>query len=202
MIILGFAAGAAVAHTARGPLARAEDPLRTRWFAVVGLLACGAYAPAAVVTYGQYPDWSLMYFVDPAQLPLALMLPVVLVFGLVAPPLGYLAVWRGRAAGAEASRVPLAVAVAVLVLTVGLGAGRLASVAWYDDFHHGGPRVPLADSPLLWVLVLSLFFVSFATLFSLAQLRPHVRRLEDASRAPLPPSDAQDTVDGAVTGGP
>jgi len=193
-VIAGFAAGAVVALNARGPLSATPDPLRTRYFVVVLLFAGGALMPAGVVVYTQYPDWALMYLANPAHLSALVMIPVVMALYLGTPVAGFWLTHRFIAQKNErAIRNLLGILVGLSLFIVLFGAGRLLTVAYYDDFHHGGLIVPLYRSPLVWALLLIIFFVCFAFVFSLLQVRRHVELIQAVE---LPRPDAKDdTID-------
>ena len=198
--IAGYVAGSLVAFTARDPLSREGDPLRTRYFAVVALFACGALMPAGIVLYVQYPDWSLMYLANPAHLHSVIMVPVVAALYLAMPAAGFVLTHRIVAADHErlARAVLVGCGVAVLLLLV-FGWERLMTVAYYDDYYYGGEIVPLYESPLVWPLALIVFFVGFAFVFSVLHVRRHVASMQAASARPAGSSvddDLVDTVDG------
>src|SRR5262245_31696036 len=88
-ITVGYLTGALIALAAKRPLMRAYDPMRTRYSAVAALFGVAALGPAAVAFYALYPDWSLMYFANPAHLSTAAMIPLLYLGAAISPVIGY-----------------------------------------------------------------------------------------------------------------
>src|SRR5262245_16632596 len=88
-ITLGYLSGALIALAARRPLLRAYDPMRTRSRAAAALFGVAALGPAAVAFYALYPDWSLMYFANPAHLSAAVMFPLLFAVAAMSPVVGF-----------------------------------------------------------------------------------------------------------------
>ncbi|MCK6548542.1 hypothetical protein L6R52_22030 [Myxococcota bacterium] len=185
--MFGLGAGAAIAIAAKRPLSRTYDPLHTRYFAVTALWSTALLAPAGLVLYGEFPDWSLMYLANPAHLSPLLMFPLVLVLYLGAPLAGFLATYKLLALEdprwLRGALVALGVA---LVSTLVLGADRLTHVAYYDAFHGGGERIDLSRSPLLLALLPCAVAISGILAFVVVSVRRHadvVERLPPDPRA-------------------
>lgn len=179
-VIFGCAAGLALAWTARSPLAQAHYPSRTRYFVATMLYAGAALVPAGLVLFVLFPDWSLMYVVNPSQLSWFLMLPVVVAACFGAPILGFfvgqrfIATQRVEAIG----RVLLSLGIAALAL-VTLGWGALTKVGYYEAYHYGGTLVPLAQSPVLVALVSCLGVLAVLFVYTQRALAAHVVALAD-----------------------
>lgn len=174
-ITLGYLTGALIALVAKRPLSRAYDPMRTRYSAVALLFGVAALGPAAVVFYALFPDWSLMYFANPAHLSAAVMIPLLFVVAALSPVIGYGTTHRlGRLDSPRALRLSFVLVWLALFAFFSLGGERLGSVAYYDAFHAGGERVSLWRSPLLFgVLVASAAILTWIT-FALIIVRRHV----------------------------
>lgn len=204
-LIAGFAAGLIFALAAQDPLSKVIDPVRNRYFVVVLLFAGGAMVPAGLVLYAQYPDWSLMYLTDPQYLPPLLMEGAIVVSYVAAPVVGF--IWAQRrlvAKQAPLVRGALAGTAVITGLLLLVAGDRLFGVAYYDDFHRGGSVVALHRSPLVWALMMIVFFVVFSFAFSVLQVRRHVEVMRNVQAAPAsePPRPADneqvDTLDEGV----
>lgn len=111
-----------------------------RLLVLPGLFALLSVLPAATYIAAQFPDWSLMYLIDPQRLPRLWTLAAGLLAG--AGVMGGFAagvIWFERSGG-----VPLKLALGGLLL-VYLGfvflswrAGRLSAVGSFANFHAGG----------------------------------------------------------------
>lgn len=181
----GFAGGAGLALAAKEPLARASFPAETRYFVVVGLFAASAIAPASLVLYLLYPDWALMYFADPAHLPLWLVLPFVLALGLLTPVSGFFAVQR-LLAGRHRHR-PMLYGLAVVSLSVLVfGWHRLSVLAYYDAFHLGGDAISLFASEALLPLLLVLPALVAGYVLARRGIQRHIKELATVDESMLP----------------
>lgn len=186
-ITLGYLTGALIALAARRPLSRAYDPMRTRYSAVAALFGVAALGPAAVAFYGLYPDWSLMYFANPAHLSPAVMIPLLFLIAAMSPMIGFGT--THRLSGLRSSRALKLSFVAVwlaLFAFFALGSERLSSVAYYDAFHAGGERVGLGRSPLLFAVLIASAGIIAWIVFALIVVRRHVDLSEH-----LPPNGGE-----------
>lgn len=152
------------------------------------LFASGALMPTGLALYAMYPDWSLMYLANPAHLPQVVMVPLVIGLYLVAPASGFLLSHRFLLArhdqGVRAILIGTGVA---LFLVTAVGFSRLTTVAYYDDFHHGGPTISLFGSPLIWALGIMICPVASAFVYSVLQVRAHI----DSIKSDVRPIDAR-----------
>lgn len=181
-LIAGYAAGSVYALAAAEPLAQTSYPTRTRYFAATAIFAGGALVPAGCALYGLYPDWSLMYLANPAQLPILLMLPLVIATCFSAPLIGFLVSHRMIAAHRAKSVRNTLIGVGVLALLVTiLGRSRLASLGHYEAFHYGGELVPLLRSHAVVVLAIIVPALIAAFVFTHRQLRSHIRAIADVA---------------------
>jgi hypothetical protein len=174
-ITLGYLTGALIALAAKRPISRAYDPMRTRYSAAAALFGVAALGPAAVAFYALYPDWSLMYFANPAHLSPAVMFPLLFVIAAASPIVGFGATHRlSLLHSKRALRLSFALVWLSLFAFFALGSERLGSVAYYDAFHAGGARVGLGGSPLLFaVLVASIAIIAWIVV-ALIAVRRHV----------------------------
>ncbi len=161
------------------------------------LFAAGALVPAGIVLYAQYPDWVLLYLANPAHLPPVLPELALLLGYLTSPAIGFLVAHRCLVnRRADLLRMLLAGTAATAGLMLLMAGGRLFTVAYYDDFHHGGHTVPLTGSPLVWALLMIVFFVVFSCAFSVLQIRRHSESFHEVGSVPPPAGQEQvDTVD-------
>jgi hypothetical protein len=174
-ITLGYLTGALIALVAKRPLARAYDPMRTRYSAVAALFGVAVLGPAAIAFYALYPDWSLMYFANPAHLSTAVMMPLLFLIAAMSPVIGYGTTHRlGRLDSPRALRLSFVAVWLALFAFFALGGERLGAVAYYDAFHAGGERVGLAGSPLLFAVSLAAIGMVVWIVFSLIVVRRHV----------------------------
>lgn len=181
-IVAGWAAGAAFALAAAEPLSQTSYPTKTRYFAVTTIFAGGALVPAACVLYALYPDWSLMYLASPAQLPLLLMLPLVIVLCFGAPILGFLSAQRLILAHRAKTVRAMLYGAAILSLLVAIaGHARLSSLGHYEAFHYGGDVLPIAKSQAIVVLGSVASAVLIAFTFAYRRMRKHIRALADVA---------------------
>ncbi len=107
------------------------------------LFAALAVVPAAVYLAAQFPDWSLMYLLDPARSlrarPLLWSAGVGLLTGAAVVP-GFVLGLRCHERYGQRSLFLALFGLLVLYLALGLwglGAGRLSLVGAYADFHAG-----------------------------------------------------------------
>lgn len=107
--------------------------------------------PTSIYFYLVHPDWSWMYFVDPARLP-AGVLALVLGAHLVALLGGYLGGWMLiRRRGDKAAVLAVAGGAVLLSLVALFTRARLFRYGTYAGFHHGQTQ-PLSEVKLFWVL--------------------------------------------------
>ncbi len=134
-----------------GALALAAWP---RLLVLPGLFALLSVLPAATYIAAQFPDWSLMYLIDPQRLPRLWPLAAGILTGV--------GVVGGFAAGViwfeRSGEVPLKLALGGLLLVyIGLvflswRAGRLSAVGSFTNFHAGGWLMQPLFSRLSWQL--------------------------------------------------
>jgi hypothetical protein len=171
----GYACGALIALAARRPLTRAYDPMRTRYCAVAAMFGVAAIGPSAALFYALYPDWSLMYFANPAHLSSAVMIPLLYLFAATSPVIGFLTTFRlSQLKKPRALRLSFAMVWLALFAFFAIGGERLGAVAYYDAFHAGGERVSLARSPLLFAVLVAALAIIAWIVFALIVVRRHV----------------------------
>lgn len=178
--IIGSAAGLGLAWTAREPLERAHYPSRTRYFTVTVLYAGAALVPVGLILFAMFPDWSLMYTANPAQLSWVVMIPGVVLLCFGAPILGFFVAQRLIASNRSelVPRVLGGLAVVALALVV-LGASALGKVGYYEAYHYGGAMLPLASSPVLVVVVAAVSVLLILFVYTQRAVRAHIRALAD-----------------------
>lgn len=186
-VLAAYLAGAAVVFSARGPLSKTWEPLRTRYFTVVLVLAGSALVPAGLVLYALYPDWSWMYFVNPAQVPLLMGLLVVLLGLLGASVMGFFVTHRLMRRRPRLLPWTLYGAAFGFVAIMAAGRHRLGRVAHYDAFHYGGTSLALSDSPLLLSLLILVPACLGMVLFTCLMVARHVESAHRLARS-LPPA--------------
>lgn len=171
----GYACGALIALASRRPLTRAYDPMRTRYCAVAAMFGVAAIGPSAALFYAVYPDWSLMYFANPAHLSAAVMIPLLYLFAATSPVIGFLTTFRlSTMKKPRALRLSFAMIWLALFAFFAIGGERLGSVAYYDAFHAGGERVSLLRSPLLFAVLVAAVAIIGWMVFALIVVRRHV----------------------------
>ena len=177
-LLIGFAAGADVALSASRALKRQPERLRSRYLAVAALLGA-VMAPAGLVLYLLFPDWTLMYLANPAHLSAVLMVPLLFLLYGAAPVLGYLV--ARQLVVKERFKAVRSVTIAVLVLVAALIAGgfqRLTTVAYYDHFYYGEGGVALTQSTLLLPLLLVAGAITSVVVATNMHLRRHLALIE------------------------
>lgn len=135
-------APATAAATAAAPAVLAALAIWSRLLLLPALFAALSVLPAATYLAAQFPDWTLMYLIDPQRLlrPWQWALGIGAATG-AAVVLGFAlgVAWFWRAGGR-----PLMVALAALLLVylglvlLGFHAGRLSAVGSFASFHAGG----------------------------------------------------------------
>jgi hypothetical protein len=188
-IVLGYGCGAAIALVARRSLVRTQEPARSRYFAVTSLFAATTFAPTGVMLYGQYPDWMLMYLANPAHLPRAFMVPLILFAYFAGPLIGFMSAYRMLAEDRiGAVRGTMAIIAALLASIVVLGRERILTVAYYDAFHGRGQTISIFDSPLLIAAGLATAAIVGVWIAALILVRRHAK-LEEHLPEPRESSD-------------
>lgn len=172
--VLGYLAGGLIAFASRAPLARTQDPVRTRYFAVAALYGLLAAGPAQLLLYVLFPDWSLMYLADPAHLPLIGTAAVVFAVAAGAPLAGFLVTHRLLLAPRRTpARLGTAVPLLVLASIAFLGRHRIARVAYYQAYHLGGDVLPIEASRLVLALPLIVVALVVLLVWSFIAVRRH-----------------------------
>ena len=133
-----------------------------------GLFALLSVLPAATYIAAQFPDWSLMYLIDPQRLPRLWPLAAGLLTGV--------GVMGGFAAGViwfeRSGEVPLKLALGGLLLVyvgavfLSWHAGRLSAVGSFANFHAGGWLMQPLFSQLSWQLEYRPFGLLYALIAS------------------------------------
>jgi len=174
-IAFGFAAGSAIALAAKRPLVRTHEPVRSRYFAVAALFGAAAMTPRGLIFYLVAPDWSLMYFANPAHLPKLMMLPLLILLYAGAPVAGFLTAHRlmrlERTVFLTSMMIVLALALAAILI---LGGHRILTVAYYDAFHLGAETIPIFRSRLAVALPLAATSIAVLLVASIIHVRKHV----------------------------
>jgi hypothetical protein len=186
-VLAAYLAGAFVVLAARGPLSKTWEPLRTRYFTAVLVLTGSAPIPAGLVLYALYPDWSWMYFVNPAQVPLLIGLLAVLLGLLGASVMGFFVTHRLMRRRPRLLPWTLWGSGLLFVLILVAGRNRLGRVAHYDAFHYGGTSLALTDSPLLLTLLVLVPAVLGMLVFTCLMVARHVEGAHRPARS-LPPT--------------
>ena len=186
LILISWLAGASMAVCGKEGTDFGEDPIASPYFAVVFSFAVGAIAPMGLSFYLLSPDWSLMYLANPAHLPLSAMLPGLAVIYLASPSIGYLTIrWMLRR-NIHHETWFLILSVSFILLTIIVtGRVRLFSLAYYDDYHYGGERIPFFSSSLFFPVVIISAVVTTVYLLSILKVRHHVSlssRLSDKTK--------------------
>lgn len=168
---------------------RELDPFRSRYLAIAGLFGTLVLAPGELCLYLLFPDWSLMYFANPAHLGWYLVVPVLLFLYLAGPPIGFLVtrllLLRSRR---RDRRLVLLTWVALVGVVLFGGAARLGRVAYYEAFHTGEPPLALVQSALFLPLLVITSATIAVLVFTLMHLRRHLEALEVLPNAPTGPS--------------
>jgi hypothetical protein len=179
-IAFGFGAGSIIALSAKGPLVRTHEPMRTRYFAVAALFGGAAMTPSGLTFYAVAPDWSLMYLANPAHLSNALMVPIMIALYVGAPVAGFLTTHRlMRFERTLYLRAMLASVVALILFILLAGAHRILTVAYYDAFHLGQEAIPIYRSRLALALPLASIAIGSLLAVCVVHVRRHVILTED-----------------------
>ena len=186
LLTVGFGAGAGVVMSAQKPLSRTWEPLRTRYFAALALFSLTALVPAGLALYLQYPDWSLMYLVNPHALPSFLCVLVVLGLYLLAPLLGFFVTHRQVRRRPQSLKWTLKSLGGLVLLLLVVGHERMLTVGYYDAYHQGGETVSLFRSPLFLALLIIVPAVLASFVFTVLLLRRHIEHLENLGEGNLP----------------
>jgi hypothetical protein len=185
VLLAGYASGLFGALIASEPLAKTSFPTRTRYFAATAIFAGMALVPSASVLYALFPDWSLMYLANPAQLPILLMLPVVAGLAFGAPLLGFVVAQRALAARKKKIVRGHLIGSGLLFLVIfSFGWDRLSSIGYYEAYHYGGELVSFGDSAAVVVvmMIVPAIIASFAA--TQHMVKRHIRGLEQADERP------------------
>ncbi len=151
------------------------------------VLTASALVPAGLTLYVLYPDWSWMYFVNPAQVPLFVGLLLVLLGLFGASAMGFFVTHRLMRRRPRLLPWTLGGASLLFLVLLVTGRHRLAAVAHYDAFHYGGASLSLTQSPLLLTLLVVVPAVLGMCVFTCLMV---VRHVEGAHRLAknLPPA--------------
>jgi hypothetical protein len=145
-VVLGLAFASAAVNQFR----EGRSPWGRELLAVLSFEAIVLW-PVAIYLYLVHPDWSWMYWVDPASLPRGL-LGLVLAAWLVALLGGYLGGWALiRRRGQRSAWVALGAGAATWLTAVLVAHARISRYGTYAAFHQG-KAVPLGTVKLAWVL--------------------------------------------------
>lgn len=186
-VLAAYLAGAAVVLAARTPLSKTWEPLRTRYFTAVLILTGAALVPTGLTLYVLFPDWSWMYFVNPAQVPLFIGLAVVLLGLLGASSMGFFVTHRLMRRRPRLLPWSLGGAAGLFVTILATGGRRLVTVAHYDAFHYGGASLSLTQSPLLLTLLVLVPAALGMCVFTCLMVVRHVEGAHRVARG-LPPA--------------
>ena len=177
--LFGLGAGAAIAVTARRATVRELDPFRSRYLAIAGLFGTLVLTPAGLALYLLFPDWSLMYFANPAHLGWYLVVPLLVFLYLGGPPIGFLVtrllLLRSRP---RDRRLVLLTWILLLGIVLIGGAARLGRVAYYEAFHTGEVSLTLVRSSLFLPLLAITGATVAVLVFTLMPLRRHMEAAE------------------------
>lgn len=145
---MNLALGGFLAVSAHKQLMQAESGLANRWFrdaVVFGLLAM---MPIGIFFYLNWPDWSWMYWVNPAKLGDGLTVLVWLAYPLaVALGFALTAVFVRGDSPRTSLAVPVIGIVALLVVS-GVGYDRFMRSATYSDYNN--LLVRMRGLPYIW----------------------------------------------------
>ncbi len=181
-MLLGYAAGIALAMAAERPLKKSADPIATRYFAATAIFGGAVLLPVGLAEYAVAPDWSLMYLANPTHVPMVLAALVIVALLLGAPLVGFLVAHRlaSQRLGGW-SRLQVFGALLLTLVTLVAGRGRLSRVTHYESFHYHGPFVPLLGSKLSIALFVLIPVAAGAFVFVLSEVRRHAAGRPDPS---------------------
>lgn len=153
-VLLSFIVGGVARLTARDA-SPSDSAARSPAFARAAAFQFLVFLPIGVHLAVLFPDWSWMYFVDPAAIS-----PVWTTLGVLAYGAAMIAGWFAahaavREGAPRRAHAALGVAGAGAALLTVLALGRLAHVGTYADYHAGvaapvWTHVPFLVSLILW----------------------------------------------------
>lgn len=170
-LCFAFALGVLFARAHRETLAQKDQPLQAPGAWLVAAFGALFWGPATGYLMLVEPAWSVSYWTDPANLPMAFG-PLLVLSYAIAPMLGYLA----AANAAMTSRNHrllwlLGLSVGITVVLVLAGLPRLLVVGSYRQYQQGFGLEPLAGSSLGLTLVWSALVYALVVAWTQSRLR-------------------------------
>jgi hypothetical protein len=158
-LVFGLLAGLGLCACARTQLQSGTPPWQSDLLLPVVSFAVLTTTPVSLYLYLAYPDWSWMYLLEPARLPRATGLAVVVTITLMVP-VGYLLGWASlrlfQARGLFGLLGGLAMGLALIVIA---GQRRFFYLGRYEDFRAAAlndialPLRPLTQGKLFYALL-------------------------------------------------